>query len=158
MLLAVYVIQAWRSPWKDIAVILGCLSVVIVLSVMKNSGIARGLFFVFGIFFTINMLISGNSRPWLILYTTGLIVSYELVEYSLHHTVEVEDDQLHRVLMNTHARYLVVMTGSILGGSLGALWMFERVSIQPSENIYVNILLFCTLFFGILYALKYTTR
>lgn len=158
MLLAVYVIQAWLSPWKDIAVVLGCLSVIIVLSVIKSSSIARGLFFVFGIFFTVNMLISGNSQSWLIMYTTGLIISYELVEYSLHHAVQAEDDQLHRVLMKAHARYLVVMTCSILGGSLGALWIFKRVSIQLSENIYVNILLFCTLFFGILYALKYTTR
>ncbi|MBU7042050.1 MAG: hypothetical protein HXS47_00560 [Theionarchaea archaeon] len=158
MILTIYVIQAWLSPWKDIAVVLGCLSVIIVFSVIKNSSIARGLFFVFGIFFTINMLISGNSRPWLILYTAGLLFSYELVEYSLHHAVQAEDDQLHHVLMKAHARYLVVMTGCILGGSLGALWIFERVSIQLSENIYVNILLFCTLFFGILYALKYTTR
>jgi hypothetical protein len=158
VILLIYVIQAFFLPWKDIAVLLGGLFMITVVLVIKSNEIAKISLFLFGIFYIIDLLISGVSRWTLIFCTIGLILSYELIEYSLHHDVQVEDDLLHSVLMTSHAWFLVKMTGSMIIFSWIALLIFERISVQVSENIYVNIVVFCALFLGILYLLKDTSQ
>jgi hypothetical protein len=158
MILLFYVVQTFFLPWKDITVLLGGLSLVTVLSVMKSSGLARSSLFAFSIFYIIDLLISGMSRWELMVCAVGLILSYELIEYSLHHNVQVEDEHMHAALMKSHGWYLVKLIGSITLLSAGGLLVFERISVQISENIYVNIVVFCALFLGILYLLKDTTE
>jgi hypothetical protein len=158
VILALYVVRAVLLPGKDIALILGGLYLILVSLVMKKSMIAKGFLFLFGSICIIDFLIYGVQAPWLILFSAGLLLSYESIEFSIRHDIEVQDEHLHTALMRTHGRYLFTMVVSVVFLSLGALWFFERVTVYFSENLYVNILLFSAVFFGVLYLLKYTSR
>lgn len=155
---APYVVRAFLFPERDIAVICGGLYAILVVSAMKKSVIAKVSLFLLGSICIMDFLIYGVHASWLILSGAGLILSYELIEFMIRHDVCVPDEQLHASLMRAHGGYLIMMIVSVVGLSLGVLFIFERVTVMFTENLYMNIVLFSAVFFGVLYLLKYVSR
>jgi hypothetical protein len=54
--------------------------------------------------------------------------------------------------------YLTVVFTLITGLSFGVLFLFEKVTVQFSENIYINALIFSVVFFAVLYVLRYSLK
>ncbi|MBU7033002.1 MAG: hypothetical protein HXS53_10755 [Theionarchaea archaeon] len=155
---ALYVIRAFLFPERDIAVICGGLYAILVVSAMKKSVIAKISLFLFSSICLMDFLIYGVHASWLVLSGAGLILSYELIEFIIRHDVWVPDEQSHASLMKAHGRYLIMMIVSVVGLSLGVLFIFERMTVMFTENLYMNIVLFSAIFFGVLYLLRYVSR
>lgn len=151
-------VKAFLLPEKTIAVIMAVLySAVVVTLVLKIELGKYGLPF-FGILCVIYFVVFRVPRSWLLLTVTGLLLCYELLEFSFRHDVTVGDVELHKKLMRTHLVYLGAVFTFIAGASFGVLFLFERIAFRFSESIYVNALVFSVIFFAVLYLLRYASK
>ena len=132
--------------------------IVVVMTFIIKIDLGKYFLPFFAIFCIADFVISRMSRPWLIVTVTGLLLSYELLEFSFRHDTRTGDEELHNKLIQNHALYLMWIFSIILGASLGVLYIFERTAVLFSESFYMNALIFSSIFFAVLYILRYVSK
>jgi uncharacterized protein involved in response to NO len=132
--------------------------IVVIMTLIIKIDLGKYFLPFFAIFCVADFVISRMSRPWLIVTVTGLLLSYELLEFSFRHDILTGDEELHKKLIRNHAFYLVGIFSVILGASLGGLYVFERTAVLFSESFYMNALIFSSIFFAVLYILRYVSK
>lgn len=157
IIMGVLLLKMCTLPVRNIVVFTAVLYSVVAVTLVKRIELGKYFFVMFSILCMVYLVIFRLPRHWLILTVTGLLLSYELLEFFFRHTVPVGDEESHQILIRRHAVYLVVMFSIVLGSSFGVLFLFERVAFRFSESIYVNALIFSAVFFAVLYLLKYAS-
>lgn len=158
IILSVVLAEAFRLPGRDVTVAMAVLYAFGLICLIMKKEWAKFFLALFGIIGVVDFIIYRVPRLWMIATVTGLLLCYELLEVSFRHQVPVGDEEEHQALIHNHVVYLAVVFTVILSSSFGVLFLFERVALRFSENIYANALVFSLLFFAVLYLLRYVTR
>lgn len=137
---------------------MGILFSCVLVALILKSELGKVFLLFFGIACLIYFITFQIPRPWLLLTVVGLLLCYELLEFSFRHDVPVGDEELHQKLMRNHLLYLAIVFSFVLGASFGTLFLFERIALRFSESIYINALVFSLIFFAVLYFLRYTSK
>lgn len=156
--MSIFLVKAFTLPQLNAAMTMAVLYGIIVVALILKKEEGKYLLPFFGIVCVVDFLVSGVPRPWLILTVTGLLLCYELSEFSFRHDVQVGDEELHSQVMKTHAVYLAVMFSVIVAASFGTLFLFGRVGFRFSDSVYMNALIFSVIFFAVLYLLRYVSK
>ncbi|MBU7018851.1 MAG: hypothetical protein HXS44_15180 [Theionarchaea archaeon] len=157
-IMTVLLVKAFTFSGRNIAVVMAVLYCIVVVTVILDIIEGKYVFPFFGIICVLDFVVFDVSRSWLILTVTGLLLSYELLEFSFFHNVEVGDEVQHQILIRRHLLYLAGVFILIVTLSFGVLFVFERISFQFSESIYMNALIFSVIFFAVIFALRYTLK
>lgn len=157
ILMGVLLLKVCTLPAGNVAVVVAVLYSVVAVTLVKRIEMGKYIFVLFSILCVIYLIIFKIPRHELILTVTGLLLSYELIEFFFRYTIPVGDEEKRQILIHRHALYLVVVFSVVLGSSFGALFLFERVAFRFSESIYVNALIFSAVFFAVLFLLRYAS-
>ena len=157
-IMTVLLVKAFTFSGRNIAGVMAVLYSIVVVTAILNIIEGKYAFPFFGIICVLDFVISDVSRSWLIITVTGLLLSYELLEFSFFHNVEVGDEEQHQTLIRRHLLYLTGVFILIVTLSFGVLFVFERISFQFSESIYMNALIFSVIFFAVVFVLRYTLK
>ncbi|MBU7046317.1 MAG: hypothetical protein HXS54_07740 [Theionarchaea archaeon] len=157
-IMTVLVVKAFTFSGRNIAVVMTILYSIVVVTAILNIIEGKYAFPFFGIICVLDFVVYDVSRSWLILTVTGLLLSYELLEFSFFHNVDVGDEEQHQIVIRRHLLYLTGVFILIVTLSFGVLFVFERISFQFSESIYMNALIFSVIFFAVIFVLRYTLK
>lgn len=158
VLMSVLVVKAFLLPGLAAAGLMAVLYGAVVVTLVLKIELGKYILPFFGIFCLVSFVVFRVSRPWLLLTITGLLLCYELLEFSFRHDAKVGNVELHKKLMRAHLVYLGVVFTLIVGLSFGVLFLFERIAFRFSESLYVNALVFSVIFFAVLYILRYASK
>lgn len=157
VVMGVLLVKDFTLPAKNFTILMAFLFCAVLITLYKRIEFGKYIFLLFSILSVIYLIISRVPRHWMIITVTGLLLSYELLEFFFRHSAPVGDEEKHQKLIRRHVLYLVAVFAVILGSSFGSLFLFERVAFRFSESIYVNALVFSLLFFAVLYLLRYVS-
>lgn len=157
-IMTILLVRAFTLPEKGIAVVMAVFYSIIVVTLILKFSMGKYALPFFSLICVVDFVIARIPRHWLILTVTGLLLSYELLEFSFFHDVDTGNVELHQGLIRRHVVYLAVVFTLITGLSFGVLFLFERITVQFSENIYINALIFSVVFFAVLYVLRYSLK
>lgn len=157
-IMTVLLVKAFTFSGRNIAGVMTILYSIVVVTAILNIIEGKYAFPFFGIICVLDFVVYDVSRSWLILTVTGLLLSYELLEFSFFHNVDVGDEEQHQIVIRRHLLYLTGVFILIVTLSFGVLFVFERISFQFSESIYMNALIFSVIFFAVIFVLRYTLK
>jgi hypothetical protein len=152
-----FLIKVFTLPQVTAAVVMAVLYSGVVYTLITKREFGKYFFPFFGIVCVVDFVISGIPREWMIVSIVGLLLCYELIEFTFLHDVTVGDEHLHRTLVKNHAAYLAVMFTTITAASFGTLFFFGRIGFRFSESVYINALIFSVLFLTVIYLLRYAS-
>lgn len=157
-IMTVLLVKSFTFSGRNIAGVMAILYSIVVVTVILNINEGKYAFPFFGIICVLDFVVFEVPRSWLIITVTGLLLSYELLEFSFFHNVDVGNEEQHQTLIRHHILYLTGTFILIITLSFGVLFVFERISFQFSDSIYMNALVFSVIFFAVIFVLRYTLK